>query len=423
MIAEFDIAIALSAAIYAASFASSVAVSRSHDVIIKNNDALRSHRNSARALRLFNNRERVLLGLHVIRIATAVISGLLWGAQSVRDQREGIFLLSGILLVVVIIVFTQVAKAFVQRDPEKALIRFSGIVEMLYGLSMPLVYVVRVLCIPIVKFLKLDPPTELDVPASLSEISSIIERSEEAGHIDSSERELIERVFTASDTVAREIMTPRKDIVSVGEGAQLDAILSIAAQEKVSRIVVVRGTIDTPLGVILVKDLIPLLEKGSERKFVMSEFIRPILFVPNSKKVDELLEEFRSKHNHLAVVLDEDGTVDGVVTLEDVVEEIVGEIYDEFDDPAKEQGFRKTKSGDLVVSGQSRIQELDSPFDLSFPAGEYDTVGGYIMHQLGRLPTLGEALLLQGGVKLIVESISHTRIISVRLHKSNIKGV
>ncbi|MBX7145654.1 MAG: CBS domain-containing protein, partial [Oligoflexia bacterium] len=161
------------------------------------------------------------------------------------------------------------------------------------------------------------------------------------------------------------------------------------------------------------KDFISLLNQPGA-KFELKRFMRRAYFVSNTKKVDRLLEEFRRDAVHFAVVLDEYGGVDGVVTLEDLIEEIVGEIFDEHDSPLEEASVVRTTSGDLLVDGSMLIDDLNINHDFDFPEGEYDTLAGFFIHSLGRIPALGEELEFKH-LKLRVEEMSHNRITQVRI--------
>jgi putative hemolysin len=237
--------------------------------------------------------------------------------------------------------------------------------------------------------------------------------SNKAGQIEDDESEMIRHVFTFSDTIAREVMTPRKDIIAVEETASLEEVIAMFLRERISRILVTGTDLDDVKGVLLGKDLLNLLGKPAS-DFHLRKFLRPVFFVPNSKKVDELLQELRQEAIHFAVVLDEHGGVDGVVTLEDLIEEIVGEIFDEYDSPIEELDVRSLTTGDLVVEGSTMIDDLNSSRGLSIPRGHYDTIAGFVIHLLGRIPKTGEQVKWENYI-LKVENTFQNRITSVRI--------
>lgn len=330
-------------------------------------------------------------------------------------QIEGFVVALGFVGLVALIGLSlvQVAKAVAFARPNRALCM----------VSVPMLAATRVLW-PVVWFLKstvgkglsalgLSIPIERELAVSPEEINEIVEMSSKAGQIEDDEREMIRHVFTFSDTITREVMTPRKDIVSVPEAATLSELVAIFTQERISRVLVTGNDLDDVKGVLLAKDLLPLVGK-SDPQFNVRRFLRPAVFVPNTKKVDDLLAEFRRDAVHFAVVLDEHGGVDGVVTVEDLVEEIVGEIFDEFDSPIEDVDVQRTKTGELIVDGSTIIDDLNTEHALGIPRGHYDTIAGFVISTLGRIPKVGE-MVRWDGHQIRVEEVLQNRVTSVRI--------
>lgn len=257
------------------------------------------------------------------------------------------------------------------------------------------------------------PISEREHFASADEINEIVDKSTKAGQIEEDEREMIKHVFTFRDTVVREVMTPRKDIISVSQDVSLEQLTQTFVGERLSRVLVIGETLDDVKGVILAKDMVPFAGRIVEN-FDVQKIVRPAYFVPSTKNVDQLLEEFRNEGKHFAVVLDEHGGVDGVVTLEDLVEEIVGEIFDEYDNPLDEAGSYRTRSGDTLVDGGMNIHDFNAMQRIKLPEGPYDTVAGFIIQQFGRLPQIGEEIEWEGSM-LKVENVEDTRVTLVRV--------
>lgn len=257
------------------------------------------------------------------------------------------------------------------------------------------------------------PISEREQSPSAEEINELVEKSTKAGQIEEDEREMIKHVFTFRDTVAREVMTPRKDVIAVKENVSLHDLTRVFISERLSRVLVVGDTLDDVKGVVLAKDLLPFAGRSIE-DFSVRLVLRPAYFVPSTKNVDQLLEELRSQGKHFAVVLDEHGGVDGVVTLEDLVEELVGEILDEYDNPLDEAASIKTRTGDTLVDGGMNVHDFNTHHHMKLPEGPYDTVAGFIIQQLGKLPAVGEGVDWEG-VFLKVEEIDDTRITQVRV--------
>ena len=208
-------------------------------------------------------------------------------------------------------------------------------------------------------------------------------------------------------------MTPRKDIIAVPESASLSEILAIYEEDGLSRLVVFGQDLDDIKGVLLMKDLIPLMGK-EVTEFKVNDYLREPLFVPDSCDLGDLLKTFRQVGNHLAIVLDEHGGVDGLVTMEDVMEEIVGEIFDEYDTPEEECEIRPAADGELLVDGGVLINDLNQDYEFSFPTGEYDTFAGFVFHVLGKIPQAGEIIDYEG-VRIKVEEIEQNRIKLLRI--------
>lgn len=240
-----------------------------------------------------------------------------------------------------------------------------------------------------------------------------------AGEMEDDERDMLRGVFEISETVVREVMTPRTEMVAVPVEVSLPRLMEVATVEGHSRIPVYEGTIDSVLGVVLTKDLLRVLhERGwaGEGPFDVRSIMRPACFVPDTKPVGELLGELRRQAVHMAVVLDEFGGTYGIVTLEDLLEEIVGEINDEFDEV--EVDFAPTPEGDVLIDAGVLISDVNERFGLRIPEEEFDTVGGFVFGTLGRVPEVGDCVPVTGfggGMELRVEATDERRVSRLRL--------
>ncbi|HEX6926026.1 MAG TPA: hemolysin family protein [Longimicrobiaceae bacterium] len=254
------------------------------------------------------------------------------------------------------------------------------------------------------------------------EIRILVARGHEQGVVEEDEREMIHGIFEFSQTVAREVMTPRIDVVAVPVDITLPELIRVVVEEGHSRLPVYSGTIDSVVGVLLAKDLIPLLadpDRFRDRPFDIREVMREAYFVPDTKPVDDILAEFQQQKVHLAVVLDEFGGTYGVVTMEDLLEEIVGEIDDEYD--VSEPDFSATPEGDVLIDGGVSLSEVNERYGLGLPEEDYDTIGGYIFGALGRVPVPGDQIDApgqDGAVTLVVEEIEDRRVLRVRLTRA-----
>jgi CBS domain containing-hemolysin-like protein len=254
------------------------------------------------------------------------------------------------------------------------------------------------------------------------EIRELVARGHEAGVVEEDEQEMIHSVFRFSDTVAREVMTPRTDMVAVPLDVSLEELIRLVVEEGHSRLPVYEGTLDNVVGVVLAKDLIPILWErsragnGGDAGFDVRALMREPYFVPDTKPVDDILAEFRQQSVHLAIVLDEFGGTYGLVTMEDLLEELVGDINDEYD--VAEPDFSATPEGETLIDGGTLIADVNDHLGLELPEEDFDTIGGYVFGTLGRVPAVGDEVAVPGvdqTLRLRVEEVEERRVTRVRL--------
>jgi putative hemolysin len=248
---------------------------------------------------------------------------------------------------------------------------------------------------------------------SEEDIKAVIETGEEQGVLDVQERDMLHSVFALGDKQVHEVMVPRTDIVAIDVNTPPQEVLESVVSAGHSRIPVYEGSSDQIIGVLYVKDLFRRLARG-EKDVTVRPFLRPAQFVPETKKVDELLREMQRAKVHIAIVVDEYGGTAGLVTIEDLVEEIVGEIRDEYD--VERELVLPVSEHEAVMDARVPFSEVQETFGIDSPEGvdEFDTLGGFVTHELGRLPKVGETVK-SNGVKFVVESIDGRRVGRVRV--------
>jgi magnesium and cobalt transporter len=247
--------------------------------------------------------------------------------------------------------------------------------------------------------------------SSEKELQDLIDESEAQGIINEEEGEMLHSIFEFGDTVVREIMVPRTDMVCCGFDATLREALTAIISSGHSRIPVYEGTIDRIVGVIYAKDL--LYHWGEDAAgTAVRDVMRIPYFVPESKKIVDLLHDFRSKRVHIAVAIDEYGGTSGLVTIEDLLEEIVGEIQDEYD--LEEAMLVEEEGGSVMVDARLNIEEIEEYFDIEIPRDKYDTVGGYLFHLLNHVPVAGETVVA-GVLHMTVIDCDDRKINKVRI--------
>ena len=246
---------------------------------------------------------------------------------------------------------------------------------------------------------------------SPEELRILIEQSEEGGVLETADADMIEGVFEFSEKNAREVMTPRTEIDALPLDASLDDTLQVIEETQRSRYPVYEETIDNIVGLVLAKDLLSIL-RHPPAEFSLRSIMRPVHVVPGSREVEEVLADFKRLKEHMAIVLDEYGGTAGVVTMEDLLEEIVGEILDEYDEPPETP---ERESPDIVVvAGSTHIGELNERFGLSVPDEDYTTIGGFVFGALGRLPVVGDRVTA-GNAVFTVREMDGRRIESLAI--------
>ena len=253
---------------------------------------------------------------------------------------------------------------------------------------------------------------------SPEEIRLLVEQSQESGQMQAHDADLIDAVFEFSEKNAREVMTPRTELVALPVEATLSEVLQVVQESGLSRYPVYDESIDNIIGVVLAKDLLKLLApRANTEAFDLPSIMRPVHVIPGSREVEEVLADFKRLKEHMAIVLDEYGGTAGVVTMEDLLEEIVGEILDEYDTPEDAEAPMHTRAGETLVPGSTHIGELNEHFGLSVPDEDYTTIGGYVFGMLGRLPVVGDRVIA-GGAIFTVREMDGRRIetLAVDLH-------
>jgi CBS domain containing-hemolysin-like protein len=349
---------------------------------------------------------RLLLGIifSLATVAIAVMTG------STGFQSIGMLLL---FVAVFILVFEHVLPLLiVRRNPERVLAFLLPPFDIAVSFLQPLTTALT-------RLLSYDRRERQTIPPSSaaeeeSREPTVAEPAEEQALIEGDGRRLIQSIVDFGDTLVREVMTPRPDIVAIRADATLDELRALFREQEYSRIPVFQENLDNILGIVYVKDLIALSgEEGSAHP--IAALIRPATFVPETKRVPELLKEFQRKQVQLAIVVDEYGGTAGLVTLEDLLEEIVGEIRDEYDvetEPVVEEG-----NGSWVFSAKVSIDEIRERLGVEVEPQGSDTVGGYVLTRVGRVPAVGEVFELDGLLVEVLEA-ERRRIHKVRLRRA-----
>ncbi len=291
---------------------------------------------------------------------------------------------------------------------------------LFYRVSLPFVVVVERSAGVITRALKLKNVAHGG--HSAEELKLIVSSSRGLGYLPESQEDMIHRVLDLDYVVAREVMVPRNDIVSVEAGAALDDVLRTMIAEKHSRLPVYRGSPEKIVGILHYKDLLPVWEERrrairsgqASRSFHIGRLLRPHLVVPETKPLSQMLEQFRAGHSHMAMVVDEFGTIVGMLTLKDVLEHLVGRIEDEHDE---KDVRRDTYTGEIELDGATRIRDLETEFGIEIPSDAgFETLAGFLLFRLGAIPRAGDQVEHEGRRYTVLE-MDRNRIARVRVEK------
>ena len=246
-----------------------------------------------------------------------------------------------------------------------------------------------------------------------TEIQEMLETGEKEGVIDEEEHEMLQRIFRFTNTIAKEVMTPRLDVVAVKREASIEEAIETCVQSGHEMVPVYDGNLDNVLGIVTLRELIRELHYGEGAELELSDLVSPTLHVPESKSADELLSEMREERLEMVIVIDEFGTTEGLITVEDMVEEIVGEILQ----GGEEHPVEFVDDNTVVVRGEVNIDEVNEALEIELPEGEeFETIAGFVFNRAGRLVEEGETFVYDG-VEITVELVENTRIMKARVHR------
>ncbi|MDI9241588.1 HlyC/CorC family transporter [Fusibacillus kribbianus] len=315
------------------------------------------------------------------------------------------------ILTLLILIFGEISpKTMATLKAEAMALRFAGIISVLMKILTPVIFIVNLLARGFLRLMHVDPDAKTETITE-NELRTIVDVSHEEGVIESEERKMINNVVDFGDAQARDIMVPRINMVFASEDATYDELLEIYRECMFTRIPVYRDTTDNVIGIINMKDL---LFYRKETPFQVQNYLREAYFTYEFKKTSELFMEMRQNSVSIAIVLDEYGATAGLVTLEDLLEEIVGEIRDEYDEDEL-QSLQKIGDLEYRVEGSMKLDDINEALELTLSSEDYDSVGGLIIGELDHLPEAGESVVTQG-IRFVVEAMDKNRIEWVRMY-------
>ncbi|VEU82354.1 hemolysin family protein [Acholeplasma hippikon] len=345
----------------------------------------------------------IQIGITMFGFINGAVASSTFSAQisSVLSEKFGVSLtlMSAIVsvLITLILTFFQVVlgelvpKRLAMKAPEKVAYAFIGFLSWIALIMRPFVSLLTGTANLIGKLFGINP-NDNDDTLTEDELRLELNASELKGVIDKSENEMIQNIFEFDTTTVSEVMTHRTEVSAIELGSTKEEIISYVTSEKYTRFPVYEDSIDHIIGILHVKDLLRYIENKNDESFDLKSLLRDPLFVPSSKNTRQLFRDMQTSKVHIAIVIDEYGGTAGIVTFEDLIEEIVGNIFDEYDD--EEQEISEIKDDEYLIEGLTNIDDVEDILNAQLPVEEYDTLSGFILGQLGRFPEEGEAIVI-----------------------------
>ena len=349
----------------------------------------------------------ILIGNNIVNLSAASLTTSL--AYSFGGSMVAIA--SGILTVLILLFGEITPKTMATIHAEKMALIYAPVTSLFMKIMTPVIFLINGLSMGVLLLLRVDPNAKNDIMTE-TELRTIVDVSHEDGVIESDEREMIYNVFDLGDAKAKDVMVPRVHVTFADVESTYVELLEIFREDKFTRLPVFEETTDNVIGTINMKDL---LLYDNTKEFHIRDILREAYFTYEYKNISELLVEMRQASFNIAIVLDEYGETAGLITLEDILEEIVGEIHDEYDEN-EEDFIQEIGEREFIVEGSTNLDDLNDRLDLNFESEDYDSVGGFIIERLDRLPEAGDTITTEQGIRMVVETLDKNRIETVHLY-------
>lgn len=349
----------------------------------------------------------ILIGNNIVNIGASALATSI-AINTIGESGVGI--VTAVMTILVLIFGEITPKSIAKQNSEKVSLKVSKIINIVVKLLKPFIGIFTSISSIFIRLLGGDPKAS-EPFITEEELRAMVGVSEEEGVLEDVEKEMIFNVFDFADAQVKDVMVQRVDIVAVDSGATYEEVLEIIKTEQFSRIPVYNENIDDIVGVLNVKDLI--IAGQNKEGFKVLDYMREPYYTFEFKKIKELFGEMKKSRSHMSVVLDEYGGTVGIVTIEDLIEEVFGDIEDEYDDYEKE--IEVVKEDEFIVDGSARLDDISELIGVSMESEEFDSVGGLLIGELGRLPEHKEEVTLNN-IRFIVEEIDKNRIKKIRIY-------
>lgn len=349
----------------------------------------------------------ILIGNNIVNISASSLATTLtmrlFGNTAVSIS-------TGIITLLVLIFGEITPKTLATVHAEKMALSYAKVIRILMFILTPVIFIVNKLAQGVLTLMRIDANAKGNTITE-HELRTLVNVGHEEGVIESEERQMIYNVFDFGDSQAEDVMIPRIDVTFADVNSSYEDLVGLFRDEKHTRFPVFEDTTDNIIGIVNVKDLL----LTSKENFSVRKILRQAYFTYEYKRTSELLMEMKENSVTFAVVLDEYGATSGIVTLEDLIEEIVGDIHDEYD--SEEEELREIiPNREYIALGSARLDDLDEILHLNIASDDYDSIGGYIIEQLDRFPTAGESVTTDGGIRLVVDKAERNRIETVHIY-------
>lgn len=349
----------------------------------------------------------ILIGNNIVNISASSLATTLtmrlFGNTAVSIS-------TGIITLLVLIFGEITPKTLATVHAEKMALSYAKVIRILMFILTPVIFIVNKLAQGVLTLMRIDANAKGNTITE-HELRTLVNVGHEEGVIESEERQMIYNVFDFGDSQAEDVMIPRIDVTFADVNSSYEDLVGLFRDEKHTRFPVFEDTTDNIIGIVNVKDLL----LTSKEDFSVRKILRQAYFTYEYKRTSELLMEMKENSVTFAVVLDEYGATSGIVTLEDLIEEIVGDIHDEYD--SEEEELREIiPEREYIALGSARLDDLDEILHLNIASDDYDSIGGYIIEQLDRFPTAGESVTTDGGIRLVVDKAERNRIETVHIY-------
>lgn len=349
----------------------------------------------------------ILIGNNIVNISASSLATTL--AYSFGGYMVSIVT---VILTILILIFGEITpKNYATINSEKITLRYIPVFKFLMTIMTPVIFIINLFSRGVMRLMRVDPDAASKAMTE-EELRTIVDVSHEDGVIESDEKEMIYNVFDLGDATAKDIMVPRVHVTFADVASTYDELIDIFREDKFTRLPVYKDSQNNIVGIINMKDLL-LYNKDTE--FVIDNFLRKPHFTYERKSISDLLVEMKDSTFNIAIVLDEYGDMAGLITLEDILEEIVGEIHDEYDEKEDEL-VQKISDREYIIEGSMHLDDVNDHLDTELDSEDYDSLGGFIIEHLDRLPVAGDEVITEDGIRLIVEKLDKNRIEKVHVY-------